>query len=118
VAAARRALASFDEPLHVILGGLGKHESYEPLAAGFRRGDRAYVIGAAAVEIATALAAAGVEYELCGELSSAVGAAAAHARPGDVVLLSPACASFDQFASFEQRGDVFREIVAQLGGAR
>jgi UDP-N-acetylmuramoylalanine--D-glutamate ligase len=118
VAAARRALASFDEPLHVILGGLGKHESYAPLADAFRPGDRAYLIGSAAAEIATALAAADVVHERCGDLPTALTAAVRRAKAGEVVLLSPACASFDQFESYEQRGDAFRALVERLGGGR
>ncbi len=117
VAAARRALASFPEAsLHVILGGLGKHESYAPLAAVFKPGDRAYLIGAAAVEIAPALEAAGVPYTVPGDLAAAVAAAASSAAPGEVVLLSPACASFDQFRSFEQRGEEFGRLVQKLHG--
>ena len=114
VAAALRAVASFDAPLHLILGGLGKHESYEPLAAALDAADRAYLIGAATDEIAAALDAAGIGYVRAGDLTSAVAAAALAARPGDVVLLSPACASFDQFESFEQRGEVFRALVTGL----
>jgi UDP-N-acetylmuramoylalanine--D-glutamate ligase len=117
VAAALRALASFDEPLHVILGGLGKHESYAPLAAALSSDDRAYLIGTAAPEIAAALDDSGAAYEQAGDLASALSAAAVAAREGDVVLLSPACASFDQFESFEQRGDVFRTLVAELAEA-
>jgi UDP-N-acetylmuramoylalanine--D-glutamate ligase len=112
VAATLRALASFpDERLHVILGGRGKQESYEPLAAAFKSGDRAYVIGEAADEIEEALRAAGVHSLRAGTLEAAIGAAASAAAPGDVVLLSPACASFDQFRDFEARGDAFRELV-------
>ena len=110
-AAARRAVAAFDEPLHVILGGLGKNESYAELAADLRaRGACAYLIGAAADELAAARHA----YELCGDLASAVRAAAAAAEPGEIVLLSPACASYDQFRDFEQRGDEFRRLVEEL----
>ena len=116
VAAALRALAAFDVPLHVILGGLGKQESYEPLAAAFADGDRAYLIGDAADEIAEALSAHDVPYEHAGDLATAVTAAALRARPGEIVLLSPACASFDQFENYEQRGDVFRGFVADLEG--
>ena len=109
--AARRAIASFEEPLHVILGGLGKNESYAELAADLRaRGARAYLIGAAAGELAAAID----EYEVCDDLATAVRAAAAAAEPGDVVLLSPACASYDQFKDFEQRGDEFRRLVEEL----
>jgi UDP-N-acetylmuramoylalanine--D-glutamate ligase len=114
VAAALRAVACFDEPLHIILGGLGKNESYEPLATSLRAGTRAYLIGAAADELASALAAAGVPFERSGDLPTAVRAAAAAARPGEVVLLSPACASYDQFVDFEARGDAFRALVEEL----
>jgi UDP-N-acetylmuramoylalanine--D-glutamate ligase len=115
VAAALRALTSFrEERLHVILGGRGKHESYEPLALAFKEGDRAYLIGEASVELAPALAAAGVDAARAGDLATAVSEAAAAAATGDVVLLSPACASFDQFRDFEARGDAFRELVGEL----
>ncbi len=116
VAATLRAMAAFEARLHVILGGLGKRESYEPLAAGLATGDRAYLIGAATEEIAAALDGKDVPYERAGDLANAVAAAARAARPGEIVLLSPACASFDQFESFEQRGDVFRALVASLEG--
>ena len=117
VAAALRALAAFaGTPKHVILGGRGKDEPYEPLAAAFEPADRAYTIGESAAEIAQALAGAGVPNEASGDLRSAVAAAARAARRGDVVLLSPACASFDQFTSFEQRGEEFRRLVQKLHG--
>ena len=115
VAAALRALAAFPGARkHLILGGRGKGESYEPLAAALVPGDRAYLIGEAAAPIADALAAAAVPFVRAGDLEGAVAAAAAAAEPGDVVLLSPACASFDQFTSFEQRGEEFRRLVAKL----
>ena len=110
-AAARRAIAAFEEPLHVILGGLGKNESYDELAADLRaRGARVYLIGAAADELAVAIG----DSERSGDLATAVRAAAAAAKPGEVVLLSPACASYDQFQDFEQRGDEFRRLVEEL----
>jgi UDP-N-acetylmuramoylalanine--D-glutamate ligase len=110
-AAARRAIAAFEEPLHVILGGLGKNESYADLATDLRsRGARAYLIGAAAGELAAALD----DFELSGDLASAVRAAASAAEPGEIVLLSPACASYDQFRDFEERGDEFRRLVEEL----
>jgi UDP-N-acetylmuramoylalanine--D-glutamate ligase len=110
-AAARRAVASFDEPLHVILGGLGKNERYDELAADLRaRGARAYLIGAAADDLAAAIEGA----ERCGDLPTAVRAATAAAEPGEVVLLSPACASYDQFRDFEERGEEFRRLVEGL----
>jgi UDP-N-acetylmuramoylalanine--D-glutamate ligase len=116
VAAARRALASFPESrLHVILGGRGKVEPYEPLAAALKSGDHAYLIGEATAQIALALDEAGVEYFDAGDLASALGKAAQAALPGDVVLLSPACASYDQFEDFEARGDAFRRLAERLG---
>jgi UDP-N-acetylmuramoylalanine--D-glutamate ligase len=111
-AAARRAIASYDVPLHVILGGLGKNERYDELAADLRaRSAHAYLIGVAADELASAL---DVPYERSGDLATAVRAAAAAAQPGEVVLLSPAAASYDQFENYEARGDAFRRLVEEL----
>jgi UDP-N-acetylmuramoylalanine--D-glutamate ligase len=115
VAAALRAIDALrPATLHVILGGRGKHESYAPLAAALGPGDRAYLIGEASDEIADALASASVSTVRAGALEEAVRGAAEAASPGDVVLLSPACASFDQFRDFEARGDAFRELVENL----
>ncbi len=115
VAAALRALAAFPgTSKHVILGGRGKAESYEPLASAFEPGDRAYVIGESAAALAAALTAAAVPVSDAGDLATALRRAAEAARPGDVVLLSPACASFDQFRDFEHRGEEFRRLVAKL----
>lgn len=117
VAAALRALAAFPGVRkHVILGGRGKHESYAALAAAFEPDDHAYLVGEAADEIGGALADANVSFQQSGTLPVALAAAAAAAQPGDVVLLSPACASFDQFASFEHRGEEFRRLVQNLAG--
>lgn len=117
VAAALRALASFPGLRKlVILGGRGKAEPYTPLAEAFAPDDRGYVIGEATDAIAAALGTAGVPYERCGDLPTAVAAAAADARAGDVVLLSPACASFDQFRSYEERGEEFGKLVQKLQG--
>jgi len=114
-AAALRGLASFpDDRLHVILGGLGKHEPYEPLAEAFKPGDTAYLIGESGPEIGRALSEAGIPTRESGTLERAVADAAGAAGPGDVVLLSPACASFDQFRDFEARGDAFRALVEAL----
>jgi UDP-N-acetylmuramoylalanine--D-glutamate ligase len=115
VAAARRALDSFPgSRLHVILGGLGKAEPYESLAAAFKPGDRAYLIGDAAPQIADALRAAQVPYVLAGDLESAIAEAASVASAGETVLLSPACASYDQFENFEARGEAFRRLAEDL----
>jgi UDP-N-acetylmuramoylalanine--D-glutamate ligase len=98
--------------VHAILGGRGKGSDYRPLARAVEESARAaYLIGEAAGEIRAALE--GVELVDAGDLATAVVAARAAARPGDVVLLSPACASYDQYRSFEERGDHFRALVAQ-----
>jgi UDP-N-acetylmuramoylalanine--D-glutamate ligase len=115
VAATLRAVAALrPSRLHVILGGRGKSESYAPLADVLGADDRAYLIGETAGEIGAALDATGIPYVVAGELGVAVDQAAAAARSGDVVLLSPACASFDQFRDFEERGDTFRALVGAL----
>jgi UDP-N-acetylmuramoylalanine--D-glutamate ligase len=117
VAAALRALASFPGARKlVILGGRGKEEPYAPLAGAFAPEDRAYVIGEATEPIAAALARAGVPFDRCRDLSTALFAAAGDAHEGDIVLLSPACASFDQFTSYEQRGEEFGKLVQKLQG--
>lgn len=117
VAAALRALASFPGLRKlVILGGRGKAEPYLPLAEAFGPGDRAYLIGEATEAIAAALEAMGVPFERSGDLAAAVAAAAAEAREGDVVLLSPACASYDQFRDYEVRGQEFGKLVQKLQG--
>ncbi len=109
-----RALASFPR-VHWILGGKPKEGGIESLAEYFPKIAKAYLIGESAGDFARTLDAQ-VPYEQCGTLEVAVVAAARDAaREVDaVVLFSPACASFDQFRSFEHRGDVFREIVAGL----
>jgi UDP-N-acetylmuramoylalanine--D-glutamate ligase len=114
-AAALRAIAALrDSTLHVILGGLGKNESYAALAAALTPIDRAYLIGQAAPELGAALDAEGIPFAHAGDLARAVREASQAARPGEIVLLSPACASFDQFADFEARGDEFRRLVEEL----
>jgi UDP-N-acetylmuramoylalanine--D-glutamate ligase len=106
------ALRSFDVPVHVILGGRGKGQDFGPLAAAVAdRAASAHLIGEDAAALAAALDGAGVPVHDDGDLERAVGAARAAARPGEVVLLAPACASFDQFADFEARGRRFKELV-------
>jgi UDP-N-acetylmuramoylalanine--D-glutamate ligase len=118
-AAARRAVASYSEPLHIILGGRGKGESFDAFAAELSSHEaRAYLVGETAEEIAGALERVGVAFEHCGTLEQAVSTAAKNANTGEIVLLAPACASFDQFDNFEQRGDEFRRYVAELSSSR
>ena len=115
--AAERALTSYPPgKVRVILGGSRKGSSYEALARRARETDvrRAYLVGEAALEIAAALREAGVPFLECGDLETAVARASADAEAGDVVLLSPACASFDQFRDFEDRGERFRALVEAL----
>jgi UDP-N-acetylmuramoylalanine--D-glutamate ligase len=115
-AAARRGVAAYpDAPIRLILGGSLKGEDFAPFAAGLPTNVRSiFLIGEAARDLAAALAAAGRRGEPAGDLDRAVAAAAGAAEPGDVVLLSPACASFDQFDDFEHRGDTFRRLVHAL----
>ena len=114
--AAERALGAYPPGLRVILGGSLKGSSFAGLAYRAHKAgvSRAYLIGEAADEIAEALAAAGVRFQHSRDLENAVADARAEAEPGDVVLLSPACASYDQFRDFEERGERFRELVEAL----
>jgi UDP-N-acetylmuramoylalanine--D-glutamate ligase len=117
VAAALRGLAAYSEPLHLILGGSLKGESFAPLARAIRErgGVRSiHLVGEAGDELAAALEGEGVAHERAGTLGRAVAAAAAASQPGEIVLLSPACASYDQYANFEERGDAFRALVEAL----
>jgi len=114
--AAEKALACY-EAIYWIAGGLPKAGGITPLTPYFRRLRHAYLIGTATEEFAATLDNS-VPFTRCGDLATATTAAAEQARrdgvPGAVVLLSPACASYDQFAHFEARGDAFRALVAGL----
>jgi UDP-N-acetylmuramoylalanine--D-glutamate ligase len=114
--AAERALGAYPPGLRVILGGSRKATPFGGLARGAAQAgvSCAYLIGESADEIAEALAAEGVRFRHSRDLESAVRDAREDAEPGDVVLLSPACASYDQFRDFEERGERFRELVEAL----
>jgi UDP-N-acetylmuramoylalanine--D-glutamate ligase len=115
--ATEKALVCY-QPIYWILGGKPKEGGIESLKRLFPRIAHAYLIGEASAAFASTLDGQVAATE-CGTLDRAVAAAHAQAqadhRPGAVVLLSPACASFDQFANFEQRGDAFRRLVLKLG---
>jgi UDP-N-acetylmuramoylalanine--D-glutamate ligase len=97
--------------VHLILGGQGKGQDFTSLREQVGRSRAVYLIGEDAPLIAAALEGVEVEMHECGDLERAVVQARAAAREGDVVLLSPACASFDQFKDFEARGERFRELA-------
>ncbi len=112
------ALESSDRQLHLILGGSTKGEPFDELTGPVAEHCRGiYLIGETADEIGKALEPAGLEIvRYCEDLEAAVSESAGAANPGEAVLLSPACASFDQFRNFEDRGDTFRRLVRELDG--
>jgi UDP-N-acetylmuramoylalanine--D-glutamate ligase len=113
--AARAGVEAFDAPVRLILGGRAKGEDYNAFARALpERVAAVYLVGEASDELAEALDAAGRTYERAGTIERAVEVAADASKPGDVVLLSPACASYDQFANFEKRGEEFRRLVSKL----
>ena len=115
VASTLKALESFSERILLIAGGKGKGQDFEPLATAARgRVGHAFLIGEDAPKLAAAFKGASIPVARCPSLEAAVEAAGQLAMPGDVVLLSPACASFDMFDSFEHRGDVFKKLVERL----
>ncbi|HEX5234447.1 MAG TPA: UDP-N-acetylmuramoyl-L-alanine--D-glutamate ligase [Silvibacterium sp.] len=116
VDAAMKAIASFPCCIHLILGGKDKNSDYRLLRPLLQeRVTRVYAIGAAAEKIISHIEGA-VPLVRAGTLEAAVRAAAEAAQPGDVILLSPACSSFDQFENYEQRGKVFKDLVLARPG--
>ena len=108
-----KALESFPGNIHLILGGKDKGSDYSVLNRLLReRVKRVYTIGAAAAKIESQVTGSAIEP--AGTLDAAVRKAAAAARPGDIVLLAPACASFDQFQNYEHRGRAFKQVVLEL----
>ena len=109
-----KALESFPANIHIILGGKDKGSDYTVLKDLLReRVKRVYTIGAAAEKIESQIAGA-APLERTGTLEAALHRAAELAEPGDVVVLAPACASFDQFENYEHRGRVFKQTVQAM----
>jgi UDP-N-acetylmuramoylalanine--D-glutamate ligase len=116
VDATAKAVAAFESGVHLILGGKDKGAGYTQLAPLLRTHVRAvYTIGAAAPLIESDLRGV-VTIHSCQTLENAVSAAASAARPGEVVLLAPACSSYDQFENYEQRGRTFKDLVGKRRG--
>ena len=115
VGAAVAALEGFTAPVVLIAGGEGKGQDFAPLAPAVKRHARAVVlIGRDAPAIARVLASTGVAVDRAATMEDAVAAAQARARPGDCVLLSPACASFDMFRNYGHRGEIFAAAARAL----
>ena len=108
----KMAIQSFKSPLHLILGGRDKDSDFRELAPFIGNEDKIYVIGEASGKIIDQL----TEFSPipCGDLEIAVMTAFKNAHPGDAILLSPACASFDQYKNFEERGDHFKHVVKTI----
>jgi UDP-N-acetylmuramoylalanine--D-glutamate ligase len=116
VDATAKAVAAFSGGVHLILGGKDKGSDYTQLSQLLRERVRAvYTIGSAAAKIESHLRGV-VSIRSCETLANAVNAAAGAARPGEIVLLAPACSSFDQFENYEHRGRVFKELVGERLG--
>jgi UDP-N-acetylmuramoylalanine--D-glutamate ligase len=114
VGAVVKSLASFAGPVILLAGGVDKGGDYGPLEREIKQKVRHLVLfGAAKKVIARALGAL-TETMIVDDLQAAVREAAVQARPGDVVLLSPACSSFDQFRNYAERGKLFKRLVQQL----
>jgi UDP-N-acetylmuramoylalanine--D-glutamate ligase len=112
VESAVRGVESFDGGVHAILGGSLKGGDFKGLRQAVATRCRAcYLIGEAAAQLAKDLQDTAVPLRRSGDLETAMRHATAAARPGEVVLLSPACASYDQFRDYERRGDRFRALV-------
>ncbi len=115
VASTVKALESFSESIVLIAGGVGKGQDFGPLAQAAKgRVRQVVLLGQDAAKIAAALEPTGLPLRSAVSIEAALHAARDAAEPGDVVLLSPACASFDMFDNFEHRGDVFRGLVQGL----
>ena len=116
VDATAKAIAAFPSGIHLILGGKDKGSDYTILSPLLRERVRAvYTIGSAAAKIESQLRGV-IPIHSCETLEKAVSEAAGAARPGEVVVLAPACSSFDQFENYEHRGSVFKQLVSEKRG--
>jgi UDP-N-acetylmuramoylalanine--D-glutamate ligase len=110
-----KALESFESGIWLILGGRDKASDYTPLRPLIEaRGRGVLLIGEATPIIEAQLAGMSIPLTSCGDMASAIAYASARVVPGDVVLLSPACASFDQYSGYNERGRHFKTLVGQL----
>ena len=111
-----KSLSAFEGGVHIIMGGRGKGAPYAPLLPLVRAKVKTILgIGEDSEKVAAELGnSPGVEFHACGILSAAVAKGRELAKPGDTVLLSPACASYDQFRNFEDRGEQFKALVRAL----
>jgi UDP-N-acetylmuramoylalanine--D-glutamate ligase len=114
VGAVVKSLASFSAPVILLAGGVDKGGDYGPLAGLIREKVRRLVLFGAAKEIIAGALGTLTETVIVDDIQAAVREAAARARAGDVVLLSPACSSFDQFKNYAERGKVFKSLVQKL----
>jgi UDP-N-acetylmuramoylalanine--D-glutamate ligase len=114
-----KALTAFDDrPVLVLLGGRNKGNDFGVLARAVAERCRlAVLFGEAVPQLAVAFASTGVETREAATMAAAVKVARSEAHSGDVVLLSPACASFDEFRSYEHRGATFKRIVAEMAAS-
>jgi len=116
VDAAAKAISSFPGGIHLILGGKDKNSDYSQLNSLLRERVKAvYTIGSAAAKIESHIKGA-TAVESAVTLAEAVSRAGNAAQPGDIVLLAPACSSFDQFENYEHRGRVFKDLVMARRG--
>ena len=114
VGAVVKSLASFNGPVILLAGGVDKGGDYAPLERAVREKVRRLVLFGAAKELIARALGRYAETVIVDDLRAAVRDAAAHAQPGDVVLLSPACSSFDQFRNYAERGKLFKNLVREL----
>jgi UDP-N-acetylmuramoylalanine--D-glutamate ligase len=114
VGAVVKSVAGFSEPVILLAGGVDKGGDYGVLRDGIKQKVRRLILFGAAKQIIAAALGDLTETVIVNDIQSAVRDAAAHAQPGDVVLLSPACSSFDQFQNYAERGKVFKALVGTL----